>query len=57
MKETCTNTCSNYKTLTLTLTLNEGNMYKHMLELQNINPNLNPKWRKHVQTHAQITKH
>ncbi len=26
---------------TLTLTLNEGNMYKHMLKLQNINPNLN----------------
>jgi hypothetical protein len=32
-------------------------MYKHMLKLENINPNLNPKGRKHVQTHAQITKH
>jgi hypothetical protein len=31
-------------------------MYKHMLELQNINPNLNPKRRKHLKANARITK-
>jgi hypothetical protein len=39
------------------LVKNDGTMYNHMLELENINHNLNPKWNKHVQTHARITKH
>jgi hypothetical protein len=41
----------------MALVENEGTIYNHMLELKNINLNLNPKWREHLQTHVRTTNH